>query len=177
MTKNNTDSCRGITLIEISFVTAIAAVLMAMIVGLSQHVSAISNIRRAQTDLAAWHLAMDNWHETFGEYPGEIYRENGLRDTVLDGDILANLSNVYYNVSVFLTTDTTLHEISFRSYCTLPIKIKDPWGTPYIYTRDEGRQSYDLFSCGPDADTASLPGVGGAGKKHDTTLDDVFFER
>lgn len=169
-------SCRGITLIELSFVTAIAAVLMAMILGLSQHVSAISDIRRAQTDLAAWHQAMDNWHETFGEYPGEIIDGNTRISVMTGNDYLSNLSNVYHECyTVFYPN--TMTGVYFKTYCTLPVKIKDPWGTPYIYLRDEGRQSYQLFSCGPDADTELLPSSGGAARKNDTTLDDIFFER
>lgn len=162
-------SRRGVTLIEISFVTAIAAVMMAMILGLAQHISAISDIRRAQTDLATWHQAMDNWHDTFGEYPGDIIRENGARDSPLDGETLGNLSNVYYKASQFFYDNTSIAEVKFETYCTQPVKISDPWKTPYIYLRDEGRQSYKLFSCGPDARTPDL------GDEERTGYDDIYF--
>ena len=175
MKSRNTHNRRGITLIEIGFVTAIAAVLMAMILGLAHHITGASNIRRAQTDLGAWHLAFDNWHETFGEYPGEII-EGGVRgETLFDnGDILSNLSNVYANCAVFFYQQNSMTGINFSSYCTLPVKIKDPWGTPYIYMRDESRQSYELFSCGPDAETEY---INSGARAHNTNLDDIFFER
>lgn len=167
---------RGMTLIELSIVTGIAALLLAMILGLSHHITTASNIRRAQTDLAAWHLAMDNWHNTFGEYPGDIYVD-GVRDPNppynWEFNELTHLSNTYYNAAVRLNGATA----RFRSYCTMPVKIFDPWGTPYVYIRDENRQAYELFSCGPDADSESIELPAGNKRTHDTSLDDIRFER
>jgi len=177
MTINTTYNRRGVTLIEICFVTAIAAVLMAMILGLAHHMTAASNIRRTQADLGAWHLAMDNWHETFGEYPGDIIEGNNRFSVMTGNDYLSNLSNVYYECYTTFYRNNNMTGVYFSTYCTLPVKIKDPWDTPYIYIRDENRQSYDLFSCGPDADTEALPPPGGTTRTHDTTLDDIFFER
>jgi len=172
MKRDTKYSRRGVTLIEISFVTAIAAVLMAMILGLSHHISVVSDIRRAQTELGAWQMALDSWHETFGEYPGEIIEGgNRVQPLLDDSDILSNLSNVYANCTVFFYQNNSMTGVYFKSYCTLPVKMTDPWGTPYIYTRDESRQSYELFSCGPDAGTAALNGESSA------TLDDIFFEQ
>jgi len=173
--KSNTEYKRkGITLIELSIVTGIAAAMMAMILGLARHVTTNSNIRRTQSELGAWHLAMDNWHDIFGEYPGDIIREDGSRDTTLDGTILNNLQNVYNDSGSFFYHNNSMTGLSFRSCCTHPVKIKDPWGTPYIYLRDAGRQSYELFSCGPDAETEYLnSGI----YNHDTNLDDIFFVR
>ncbi len=159
------------TLIELSIVTGITALLLAMILGLSQHVGCMADLRAAQTEIGKWHLAMDHWQQTFGEYPGDIIRENGIRDSVLGGDERGNLSNVFYQVSVFLHDNGSLSEISFRSYCSQPVKVRDPWGTPYIYIRDAGRQSYELFSCGPDAQSPILGGEERSG------YDDIRFER
>ncbi len=171
MKRDTKYSRRGVTLIEISFVTAIAAVLMAMILGLSHHISGVSDIRRAQTELGAWQLALDNWHETFGEYPGDIIDANNRFSVMTGDDYLSNLSNVYHECYTVFYQNNSMTGVYFRSYCTLPVKVTDPWGTPYIYTRDESRQSYELFSCGPDAATAVLNG------ETSTTLDDIFFEQ
>ena len=168
---------KGTTLIELSFVTGIAAMLLAMILGLARHVTRVSNISKAKTVLAAWHLAMDNWHQTFGEYPGDIIREDGSRESPLDENILGNLSNVYYQASQFLYDESSLAEVKFGNYCTQPIKVFDPWGTPYIYLRDESRQSYELYSCGPDADTEEIELEPGRTRTHNTSFDDIYFGR
>ncbi len=162
---------RGMTLIELSIVTGITALLLAMILGLSQHVGSMADLRAAQIEIGRWHLAMDNWHQTFGEYPGDIIRENGERESVLGGDERGYLSNTYYTVSVFLHDNGSLSEVAFRSYCTQPVKVRDPWGTPYIYLRDQSRQSYELFSCGPDAQSPILGG------EERSAYDDIRFER
>ncbi|MFA7172116.1 MAG: type II secretion system protein GspG [Kiritimatiellia bacterium] len=166
-------SRRGVTLIELGFVTAIAAVLMAMVLGLAQHISAISDIRRAQSDLAAWHQAMDNWHNTFGEYPGDIIDGGKTKEYLLSTDYLANLSNVYYKCQARFYIGTESTNYHFSSCCTMPASIYDPWGTPYVYRRDVNKQAYELFSCGPDADTELPPSTSGAS----STSDDIFFER
>lgn len=166
---------RGTTLIELSFVAAIAATLLAMIVGLSMHITRVSNITKAQTVLAAWHLAMDNWHQTFGEYPGDIYEDGKWIRSEYDKEFsgLSHLSNTYHNVYVSLNGSRSY----FHTYCTQPVKIRDPWGTPYVYIRDENKQSYELFSCGPDADTERTELEAGRARSHDTSLDDIYFER
>ena len=167
----STDS-RGTTLIELSIVMGIAAVLMAMILGLSHHITRISNISKAKTVLAVWHLAMDNWHQTFGEYPGDIYEGGKLIESPYnDSEVLGRLSNTYYKVSITLYINNTMDGVDFSSYATQPVKIFDPWGTPYVYIRHENKQSYELFSCGPDACTPYLD------DEETTSYDDIYFER
>ena len=172
MKRNFKHKNTGTTLIELSFVTGIAAMLLAMILGLAHHITRTSNISKTKTVLAAWHLAMDNWHQTFGEYPGDIY-EGGkfIESPYNDSDILGRLSNTYYQVSITLYVNGGMNGVDFSSYATQPVKVFDPWGTPYIYIRHENKQSYELFSCGPDASTPVL------GDEERTGFDDIYFER
>ncbi len=165
-------SKRGMTLIELSIITGIASLLFAMILGLSHHVTAVSDIRKAQAELGKWQLALDEWRQQFGEYPASIIRENGKRDPVMNpDDELGNLSNVYYKVSVVMHHNSSLAEVHFREIISQPVEIFDPWGTPYVYLLDGGRQSYVLFSCGPDARTPEL------GHNNRTAYDNIYFER
>jgi type II secretory pathway pseudopilin PulG len=172
MKKDFTYNRKGTTLIELSFVTGIAALLLAMILGLAQHVTRISNISKAKTVLGAWHQAMDNWHQAFGEYPGDIYEGGTLIGSPYnDSEVLGRLSNTYYQVSIILYSNNTMGGVDFRNYATQPVKIFDPWGTPYIYERDESKQAYQLYSCGPDASSPVL------GDEDRTGYDDIYFDR
>jgi type II secretory pathway pseudopilin PulG len=165
-------SKRGMTLIELSIITGIASLLFAMILGLSHHVTAVSNIRKAQAELGKWQLALDEWRHQFGEYPTRIIRENGEPEAVMTADDeLGNLSNVYYKVSVVMNHNNSQAEVHFREIISQPVEIFDPWGTPYVYLPHPGRQSYKLFSCGPDAQTPEL------GDEDRSAYDDIHFER
>ena len=86
-------------------------------------------------------------------------------------DELGNLSNVYYNVSVIMHHNHSLAEVHFREIISQPVEIFDPWGTPYVYLPDPSRQSYKLFSCGPDAASPVL------GDEDRSAYDDIHFER
>ncbi|MDA3923437.1 MAG: type II secretion system protein GspG [Kiritimatiellae bacterium] len=176
MKRDITYNRRGVTLLEISFVTAIAAVLMAMILGLAHHMTAVSNIRRAQSDLGAWHLAMDNWYEIFGAYPGEVTEEGVMTEFLLShDDEYLELSKVYYECRTEFYINGYRTNQLFTSCCTLPTSIYDPWGEPYRYFRDDNKQAYKLFSCGPDTESGNV-NFKGQDNPDSTTLDDIFFE-
>lgn len=161
-------------MIELGIVMGIVSVLLALVLGLARHVNTTVKIRRAQADLAEWHETFNRWHLQFGEYP------HARIDTNLDHvESLDSVDWTLQDPSRFpLAILTNQCEVIFQnstvtlsSFMTADISTVDPWGTPYIYLCDPGRQAYTLFSCGPDAQTQL------AGGNELNNLDDIFFER
>lgn len=172
----------GMTMIELGIVMGIVTVLLALVLSLGRHVNGIVKIRRAQADLGEWHEALNRWHLQFGEYPYAAIDANGNEETLLNAsDPDRNFSNILARAHVQLTTggSGSTTNITFRSFRTSGVSHIDPWGTPYIYTCDENRKSYTLYSCGPDAHTRVSGTVypSGAAAVPDPSLDDIYFER
>jgi Tfp pilus assembly protein PilE len=173
------------TMIELCVVIGIVTVLMAMVLGISRHVTEIVNIRRAQADLGEWHETLNRWHLQFGEYPYEAV--NVETGDILETDLIRestpslNLSNVLERCYLrFKTAGGSDTNITLRSFMTADVKLTDPWGSPYIYDCDPGKKSYTLFSCGPDSrsklNDTPIPS-GATSSTIDPTLDDIYFER
>lgn len=170
VTSRRASGTAGMTMIELGIVMGIVSALLALILGLSRHVNETVKIRRAQTELGEWHESLNRWHLQFGEYPYGNPQDDDLQSKTNPSQ---NLSNILQNAYVELARDTGgVTNITFRSALASNVSHIDPWGQPYIYLCDEGRQSYSLFSCGPDSRT----------RVHDTgaeanTYDDIYFER
>lgn len=166
--------CAGMTMIELSLVMGIVSLLLALTLALSRHVSAVSNIRMAQTDLGAWHEALQQWFIRFGEYPAARISEDGSEEDLLQtgSGALYNLSNIATRAEVRLDgVGDSSTNVTFRSCLPSGVKIRDPWGQFYVYECDGSRRAYTLLSCGPDRKSEA---IGGASS---TSRDDIFFER
>lgn len=165
----------GMTMIELSIVMGMVSLLLALILALSRHVNAISNIRRAQIELGAWHEALQQWFLQFGEYPCSWIDNKGEAHSLMESGSQAanNLSNLVQRayVQMAVTGGSGTTNVTFQSFLPTGTNIKDPWGMPYIYQCDEGRRAYTLFSCGPDRTSTMLGG------NTQSSLDDIHFER
>ena len=170
------------TMIELGIVMGIVTVLLALVLSLGRHVNGIVKIRRAQTDLGEWHETLNRWHLQFGEYPHGAIDVNGNESTLLDAyDPDMNFSNILARAYVQLKAGDSgsTTNITFRSFRISGVSHIDPWGTPYIYTCDESRKAYTLYSCGPDTHTLVNGTVypSGAASVPNPSLDDIYFER
>jgi len=133
------------TMIELCVVMGIVTVLMAMVVGLSRHVSEIVKIRRAQADLGAWHEAFNQWYLQFGEYPYGNPLNNNLLSAATPTRNLRSILDACY---VTVGSSNIYFRALTQGYAS---RTNDPWGSPYIYDCDPGGKSYLLYSCGPDS--------------------------
>lgn len=170
------------TMIELGVVMSIVAVLFALVLGLGRHVNEVVKIRRAQAELGEWHEVMDHWYRQFGEYPYGAIDVNGNVERALDPAAPGmNFSNILTHARVELARNDSggITNITFRSFCASGTSQIDPWGTPYIYTSDESRKTYELYSCGPDARTRvnGTQYPSGTSTTLDPTLDDIYFEQ
>ena len=181
---------RGMSLLELSLTIGMVGVLFALVLGLAQHVNAITKIRRAQAELGEWHTAIDTWFVQFGEYPcfdlsgdGAERSDSTRQCDTSGGRIPMNLSNALERVCVRIDGDGDL--VFFRSYVTGSPNIIDPWGVPYIYIPADNdsddnivnpRTTYQLFSCGPNG-KSYVDGGGAINNGNErTTHDDVYFD-
>ena len=168
------------TLIELGVVMGIVAVLMAMVLGLSRHVTEVVKIRRAQADLGEWHETLNTWYLKYGMYPDPT-------PFIPSGDVESNLvwlasTNSVAQYRVLNDNNTINTKIPpFSSLASKPLKTSDPWGTPYFY--QSATNSYELLSCGPNTQHSYTKNNGqpalfpeGAAASADPNTDDVFFE-
>lgn len=168
-------SVGGFTLVELTVTTGIAAVLLGMVIGLSRHLNAVTNIKQAQVDLAEWQQALHEWYLEFGEYPyAAIDSEGNIEPLVSETgkQMRYNLSNVLDRAAVWLKDlPGGSTNITFKSFMKGAGRITDPWRQQYVYLCDENHRSYTLFSTGPNAKSEVL------GDQAHTSLDDIYAER
>ena len=167
-------SVGGFTLIELSMTAGIAAVLLGMVIGLSRHLNAVTDIKQAQTDLAEWQQALHEWYLEFGEYPYAAIDSDGNIDPLISETgkkMRYNLSNVLNRASVWIDIPGGNTNITFKSFMKGAGRINDPWRQQYVYLCDEGHRAYTLFSTGPNAKSEVL------GDQAETSLDDIYAER
>jgi type II secretory pathway pseudopilin PulG len=163
------------TLIELGVVMSIVTVMLALVLGLGRHVNEAIKYRRAQADLGEWLETLNAWYLKYGMYPDPV-SPSGLRQIE---------SNLVWLASTDIGTQYALslssgERVTFSSLASKPLKTSDPWGTPYFYL--SRTNSYELLSCGPDAQhtytdgqtTTLFPDT--ATTVADPNADDVYFE-
>lgn len=166
----------GLTLLELSLAIGLAGLLLAMLLGFGRHANASVDIVKARTELGEYSAALHQWYLLFGVYPYERIRngeEKGEHTESKGEKLLENLQKLKENkifVQIELPRGGTTN-IYFNSFLTKEISLKDPWGTPYVYSCDPDGKSYTLFSCGPNRQSEIL------GDPISTSMDDIFFER
>ncbi|MEM9623266.1 MAG: type II secretion system major pseudopilin GspG [Pseudomonadota bacterium] len=133
----------GFTLIEILVVVVILGILGAVVVPQIMGRPDTARIQAAQTDIRTLAAALDVYRLDNFQYPSS---EQGLDALVTKPSGFPEPKN--YNPEGYIRELKT-----------------DPWGSPYIYERDE--IGFDLFSLGADGQE------GGEGLNSDIRLSDI----
>lgn len=177
MAKGITRNRSGMTLLELAITAGIAAILLAMIVGLSRYANASVDRGRARADLAEWGDALHRWFVQFGEYPyatlladGSLTEVNAF-ESPPSPEVRNNLSNLFERIYVEMQLDGSQTNLYFRSFLRRAPPLTDPWGGRYLYFYAPGQRSCTLFSTGPDQQSEVL------GDDPATSMDDIFFVR
>lgn len=157
----------GLTLIEVLFVMAVLAIMIALVIGLGRYSDTTARINQARADLGEWSVALDRWHGIFGEYP------RPPRDTNVVWLVSNTVAIARYQKAQETTRYATYGSASNRFETAAifhDLPERDPWRQYYRYEEalDNDMDSsqplleYRLYSAGPDGDEG-------------TTHDNIYF--
>ena len=156
----------GLTLVEVLFVMAVFAILVALVIGLGRYSDSAARIHQARADLGEWTSALGRWRDVFGEYPRPPGATNVLwlaSNTVAVARFTGAAGATAYAAAG--AASNTLDTAAF--FRDLP--LRDPWRQYYRYEAQDGLDDpavplFDckLYSAGPDG-------------KDDTPHDNIAF--
>ena len=158
----------GLTLVEVLFVMAVFAILIALVIGLGRYADSAARIHQARADLGEWAVALGRWHNSFGEYPrppeatnvvwlasNTVYIARFTAMTEADPPDYADVGDISNRFN---------HAAFFRD-----LPFNDPWRQPYRYEAQDNATDpaaplldYRLYSVGSDG-------------KDTTDHDNIFF--
>jgi len=176
---------RGFTLIEMMTVITIILILAGLTVAGMGFINDKQANAKAKVDIELLSTAIEKYKLDNGEYPGLD------PDSPIDGDISEELYNALFyegyadlevnggdgEIPIYLNEldprsgKQTLVEKTNTNVPPQNLKIKDPWGRPYLYRKGTlaNNPDYDLWSTGKDGET----NVGNPDKSLDGNRDDI----
>lgn len=151
---------RGFTLIELLTVIAIIAILSSIVFGLGRRVSEGGRASRAQAELAALSVALEDYRRAHGDYPRTDDAARLLQALIGRRDPLMNsiTGRSLLDLAAYTTEDGR------DPLADEGARLADPWGRPYRYAYRSlwpwNNPAYVLYSPGPDGVDvpALLPG-------------------
>ena len=158
----------GLTLLEVLFVMAVLAIMIALVIGLGRYSDSAARINQARADLGEWSVALDRWRDIFGEFPRPPQDTNvvWLASNTVE---VARFMPADHEASIkYLSGDGSRNILEMAAFFR-DLPLVDPWRKPYHY--EAGPNSGDanapmidylLYSAGPDG-------------KDDTTHDNIQF--
>ena len=136
---------RGFTLIELTLVGLVIAILLGLILNLGRHAVESADRARALSDLAELHRAVESYHSVFSCYPEPVpYTSDALPVT--------NVWDQREDADRPAWQDGTYTNKTLRSFLPDDFTGLDPWNAPYWYRHDatNAPDTYLLYSTGPN---------------------------
>ncbi len=155
------------SLVELLFVLAIVSILAGLVVGVAKYASTKAATSRAQSEIAAMEMALENYKNDHGAYPPSTATRNSLSPPGNSGTIeMFNSGSLYTALAGGPKFYLTFRADQIRTNKPWATRyIVDPFGNPYNYYHPlppaiglvwSNQATFDLWSYGPDGlnDTA-----------------------
>ena len=188
--RQNRHEKEGFTILEVVAALAVIAILMTALAVGFQKLIPLSESKRARADIARIQMSLEEYKESFGEYPKETsvgaatpametILFNALAGTLSPNGKLGNFPSLLDRMALEFQTSNfpvvgaapQLHANAFL----------DPWGNPYRYRYDPDDANWEnfnyvLFSAGPDGAFAEVTAAGQKNESHQDNQDNIYSD-